>query len=96
MARKKGGIHQTLGQMGKSCHPKGLRGLGAKKYIQILDRFGGKVWMEIDIHYESVDKGDFSKIHSPNLPHQLDQTPLKILQRGVYLLESYYKILSFN
>ena len=79
-----------MGKMGKGCYPKGLMGLGFKKYLQILDSIGSKVWMEADIHFESVDEGDYSKIHSPKLPHQLDQTPSKILQRGFYLLESYY------
>ena len=58
-----------MGQMGKSFHPKGLRRLGAKKYIQILENFGSEMWMEVDIHYESMDEGDYSKIHSPKLPH---------------------------
>ena len=75
MARKKGGLYQTLGEMGKGCHPKGFRGLGVKKYIQVLDNAGSKVWMEADIHFESVDECDYSKIHSTKLPHRLDQTP---------------------
>ena len=79
-----------MGKMGKGCYPKGLWGLGFQKYPQILNSAGNKVWMEDDIHFEFVDEGDYSKIHSSKLTYRLDQTTAKILQRRVYFLESYY------
>ena len=57
---------QTLGKMGKYCHPKITGGLGAKEYFSLLLSTCGKMWMETIINFQPVDRSYHTKVFAPS------------------------------